>query len=335
MRRVSLATVILRAATLVLSAWLLSACVEQDAPSILDPAGPGARRIEGLWWLMLWISAVVFAVTLAMIGYAVFKRTREKPADVESRWAEPFVVVAGAVVPSLILAGIFVVSLTVMSGQSSKSEQADLVVEVVAHDWWWEVRYPEEVGGAVTANEIHIPVGRRVELKLKSVDVIHSFWVPQLQAKTDMIPGKTTSMWIEADQPGNYRGQCAEFCGLQHANMIFFVVAQEPQAFDTWLAGQSEDVRAESQPGEDVFLSSTCVGCHTIRGTPARGVVGPDLTHLATRDTIASGVLRNTRGNLARWILDPQDVKPGVAMPPTDLTAHELEALLDYLEGLR
>lgn len=326
---------ILRAAALVLSGLLLSACAEQGAPSTLDPAGPGAARIAGLWWLMLWISAGVCAVTVAMIGYAVFKRSRAAAPNLEAKWAEPFVLVAGAVLPTLVLAGVFIVSLTVMSDQSSRGAEADLVVEVVAHDWWWEARYPEEMGGAVTANEIHIPVGEPVELRLDSADVIHSFWVPRLQAKTDMIPGKTTSMWIQADRPGRYRGQCAEFCGLQHANMIFFVVAQEPQTFDAWVAGQSEDAFPENHPGEDVFLSSTCVGCHTIRGTPARGDVGPDLTHLATRETIAAGVLSNTRGNLANWILDPQTIKPGVAMPPTDLTADELEALLDYLEDLR
>lgn len=324
-----------RAAILVLIACFLPGCAAQDAPSVLDPAGPGARSIEGLWWLMLWISAVVFFITLAMIGYAVIKRSRDDAPDIGSRWAEPFVVVAGAVLPSVILAAVFVVSLMVMRDQSSNAEEADLVVEVVAHNWWWEARYPQDLGGAVTANEIHIPTGRRVELSLESEDVIHSFWVPRLQAKTDMVPGKTTTMWIEADEAGTYRGQCAEFCGLQHANMIFYVVAQEPDDFDAWLAGQSEDALPQDLPGEEVFLSSTCVGCHTVRGTSARGVAGPDLTHLATRETIGSGVLPNTRANLARWIVDPQGAKPGVSMPPTSFTSEELDALLDYLEALR
>lgn len=315
--------------------FLMSGCAVEGAPSILDPAGPGARRIEGLWWGLLWISAVVFAVTLAMIGYAVLKRQKVDSADADARWTEPFVVVAGAIVPSLILGGAFVWSLTAMSALSSETEEADLVIDVVGHDWWWEVTYPPDRGGVVTANEIHIPAGRRIELRLESDDVIHSFWVPRLQAKTDMIPGKTTTMWIEADEPGTYRGQCAEFCGIQHANMIFYVVAQEPEEFDEWLADQADDPGGAGMTGQEVFLSSTCVGCHTIRGTRARGVVGPDLTHLATRDKIAAGVLDNTRNNLARWILDPQGVKPGVAMPPTDLSSEELNALLDYLEALR
>lgn len=326
----------LRAATgLLLTALCTTACSGGDFPSVLDPAGPGARRIEGLWWLMFWISAAVFALTVAMIGYSLLRANRDISPRPDARWAEPFVVVAGAIVPSLILAGVFTVSLIQTNALSSGSRAADLVIDVIAHNWWWEVRYTHEGMTAVTANEIHIPAGSRVELRLESDDVIHSFWVPRLQAKTDMTPGKTTTMWIEADEPGVYRGQCAEFCGLQHANMIFFVIAEEAASFDRWLADQAQDAAPAGTAGEDVFLGSTCVGCHTIRGTPADADVGPDLTHLATRTTIGSGVLTNNRANLARWIADPQGVKPGVAMPPTDFAPDDLELLLDYLESLR
>ena len=323
------------AMSLFLGACFTSACSGHSSPSVLDPAGPGARRIEGLWWLMFWISAVVFVVTVAMIGYALLNARRSDRPPTEARWAEGFVVVAGAIVPSLILAAVFVVSLRETSALSTTAQTPDLVVEVVAHDWWWEVVYDDGERGVATANEIHIPAGRRVELRLTSDDVIHSLWVPRLQAKTDMTPGKTTRMWIEADEPGTYRGQCAEFCGLQHANMIFFVIAEEPDDFETWLANESQDAAAAGTEGEEVFLSSTCVGCHAIRGTSADSPIGPDLTHLASRTTIAAGVLANDRSNLARWIVDPQSVKPGAAMPPTELAPDELDALLDYLEELR
>ncbi|MBA3432382.1 MAG: c-type cytochrome, partial [Actinobacteria bacterium] len=169
-------------------------------------------------------------------------------------------------------------------------------------------------------------------------DVLHSFWVPQLQAKTDMISGKVNRMWIQADEPGRYRGQCAEFCGLQHAQMAFYVVAQPRPDFDAWLDRQAQSAGSPSNPGADagetVFLDETCAGCHAVRGTEAVADLGPDLTHLATRETIAAGALDNNRGDLALWITDPQEVKPGASMPPTDLSSQELEDLLDYLEQL-
>jgi cytochrome c oxidase subunit 2 len=168
--------------------------------------------------------------------------------------------------------------------------------------------------------------------------VIHSFWVPELQAKADMVPGRANDSWIEADEPGRYRGQCAEFCGLQHAQMIFWVVADPPERFERWLAREAEPAdtprEAGAARGRDVFLDQSCAGCHTISGTPARSPVGPDLTHLARRSTIASGVLPRTRADLALWITDPQRVKPGAVMPPTELSPADLDALLDYLDSL-
>ena len=316
---------------------LLAGCGQEGAPSVLDPHGPGARRIEGLWWLMLWISVAVFGVVLAFLVAAVVKsRRKEEASPAPSRWGEPFVVIGGIVVPSLVLVTVFVVSLRDMAALSSPEPEPSITIEVVGHDWWWEVDYQE--GGAVTANEIHVPVGEPVRIELTTDDVIHSFWVPQLQAKTDLIPGQTNVMWLEADEPGRYRGQCAEYCGLQHANMIFYVVAQPAADFQTWLGEQARNAREpqdlSAAAGRQVFLDNTCAGCHTIRGTDATGTLGPDLTHLAARDTIAAGVLDNTRSDLASWIVDPQGVKPGATMPPTSLTADELENLLDYLEQL-
>jgi cytochrome c oxidase subunit II len=313
-----------------------SAACDADSPSTLESRGPAASRIEGLWWLMFWISAVVFVVVVAMLWVAVSRRRRATPDSRHVRWGEPFIVVAGVILPAVVLFAVFLVSLRDMAALSADGRDAELTIDVIGHDWWWEVVYPES--GAATANEIHVPVGVPVRLRLTTDDVIHSFWVPQLQAKTDMIPGQTNEMWLQADEPGRYRGQCAEFCGLQHANMIFYVVAESDEAFETWLetnAGAArEPTDASAIEGRDVFMSSTCVGCHAIRGTEAESDVGPDLTHLASRETIAAGVLDNTRGDLATWITDPQGIKPGSVMPPTDLSSEQLEALLDYLEGL-
>ena len=311
------------------------------APSVLDPHGPGAARVAGLWWVMLAISLVVLAVVVGMLAAAVVRgRRRQEPGEpggagvAEARWGEPFIVVAGFVLPVLVLTAMFVVTLRVMSALGRPDNGTGLEVRVTGHMWWWEAQYPN---GAVTANEIHVPTGRPVRFAVTSADVVHSFWVPQLQVKVDMIPGRVNTISIQADDPGRYRGQCAEFCGLQHAQMIFWVVADPPDAFERWVAHEALEADAPTDPsaarGEDVFLEQSCAGCHAVRGTPALARVGPDLTHLASRRTIAAGVLPNTRAALAAWIIDPQVDKPGAVMPPTDLTPAELEALLDYLES--
>ena len=332
MRRRSL----VRTIAIVAALTACGACAPSSAPSVLDPKGLGARRIEGLWWLMFWISVAVFAVVVAFLAVAFLRGHSKQPRLSEARWGGPFVVVSGIVAPSLILAGVFVVSLNDMMELSTPPQEPGLTIDVIGHDWWWEARY--EDGGAVTANEIHIPTGEAVQLRLTTDDVIHSFWVPQLQAKTDLISGEVNNMWIQADEPGRYRGQCAEFCGLQHANMIFYIVADEPNEFESWLANEAseaaEPANAGASRGESVFLQSSCAGCHAVRGTEADSDLGPDLTHLAQRETIASGVLDNTRSELAQWIIDPQSAKPGAIMPPTELSSADLNALLDYLESL-
>ncbi len=286
---------------------------------------------------MLAISSVVFVVVLAFI-VAGIARSRRPGITVSQHvpWGNRFVVIAGIVLPSLILTAVFLISLRDMAALSSPPGDPVVTIEVTARDWWWEVRYPET--GAVVANEIHIPAGEAVRLRLLGGDVIHSFWVPRLQAKTDHIPGQVNTMWLQADEPGRYRGQCAEFCGLQHANMIFWVEADPPGEFDRWLADNSADAsepeNADAARGEEIFVNSACAGCHAIRGTEAAGDLGPDLTHLAGRDTIAAGVLDNTRDNLRRFIIDPQGVKPGNTMPPVELSEDEIETLLDYLGQL-
>ncbi len=313
----------------------LSAC-DSDAPSVLDPRGPAAREVTSLWWPMLWVAITVLLFVLGMGAWGVLKgRRRSDDAQRVVPWGDRFILIAGLGVTGAILVGFFVFSLRSMATLASRDTPSTLQVAITGHDWWWEVRYPN---GAVTANEIHIPAGRRVRLTLRSADVIHSVWVPQLAPKVDMIPGRVNTMWVEADEPGRYRGQCAEYCGLQHAHMIFYVVADAPADFERWMrmmaAPAPEPPDALTSRGRAVFLSSTCAGCHAIRGTSAVGGLGPDLTHLATRDTFAAGTLPLTAANLGRWILDPQSLKPGVTMPPTALSSEDVRAIVAYLLSL-
>ncbi len=287
---------------------------------------------------MFWVSALVVAVVTALILIGVLpgrrrSTTRDKGTP---RWAGRLVILGGVVVPVAVLAVLWAFTLSDMSALSQPRRLVAMKVQVVGHQWWWEVRYPRQ--GIVTANDIHIPVSRPVEVELTTDDVIHSFWVPQLTGKTDLISGRTNRMWIQADRPGVYRGQCAEYCGLQHANMIFYVVADPPDTFRQWLSREGQPAAtptgSAATRGREVFLSSACVGCHTIGGTEAQGKVGPDLTHVGDRISIGAGTLSNTPSNLAIWISDSQSVKPGNLMPPIPLRPDELEAVIAFLEGL-
>ena len=316
---------------LVVAGGSLVAC--EGETSMLDPRGPGAAGIEGLWWVVFWIATAVFLVVLAFLGVALWRARRDVEVKPHVRWGEPFIVIAGVVLPAIILVTVFLLSLRDIQDLTRTSRATTFEIEVIGHDWWWEVRYPN---GGVTANEMHIPTGEPVRLKLRSADVIHSFWVPRLQAKTDQVSGRVTSSWIQADEPGRYRGLCAEFCGLQHANMQFYVVAEPQARFDRWMdeLAQPSTISADVEEGRDVFLETTCVGCHAIAGTPADATAGPDLTHLADRETLFAGTVSNTTRNLETVITDPQAIKPGVAMPPTELSSEELDALVAYLEQL-
>jgi cytochrome c oxidase subunit 2 len=294
--------------------------------------------VTGLWWLMVCISAAVFTVVVVLLLWGLLRGRGRTDEDARrpAPWGEPFIVIAGVGVSAVILIAVFVVSLRAMQALASQDRGNALTVHVIGHDWWWEADYP---GGGVTANEIHIPAGPRVRLELDSADVIHSFWVPQLAPKRDMIPGRPGELWLQADAPGRYRGQCAEYCGLQHAHMALWIVAQRPAEFASWLRDQQRPMaptpNAAAARGLDVFLTNTCVGCHAIRGTTAAGTLGPDLTHLGGRDTIAAGTLPNSPSSLAAWITDPQDEKPGVSMPPTQLSSDDLAAVVAFLRGLR
>ena len=250
-----------------------------------------------------------------------------------------WIVIGGVIVPALILTLTFAFTIATENATAAPPANAAMTIEIIGHRWWWEIKYSGDSSGPVTANEVHVPVGKPIRLELTSADVIHSFWIPQLAGKTDMIPGQRNIAWIEADEPGLYRGACTEYCGLQHSNMASFVVAQTPADFAEWLEHQRAVVaNAASGPaaaGFAVFQASGCASCHTIRGTSAGGRIGPDLTHLASRATIAGGTLENNRGNLAGWIANPQTIKPGNMMPAIPLRSRELQALLAYLETLR
>jgi cytochrome c oxidase subunit 2 len=328
-------------------AWLgllfpLTAC--QGWQSALDTHGPQARTLETLFWIFSGVLGLVWVATMATLLLALRKR-RALGEDVlairpaaERRMT---ITVASAVA----LTGIIVLALTALSygGQQALFGHKDGVVslKVIGHQWWWEVQYEDEQPSRTftTANEIHVPVGEPVLIKLEAADVIHSFWVPSLAGKLDLIPGRQNQIEIQADRPGVYRGQCAEFCGMQHAHMSMLVVAESRDAFDGWRNRQISAAQPpsdpESQRGHDIFLTKPCLMCHQIRGTSAGGRVAPDLTHVGSRRMIAAGTLETTRGNLAAWIVDPQGIKPGVHMPVIKLEPDEVQPLATYLEGLK
>ena len=318
------------------------------APSALAPRSAAAGRIAGASWILF---VAAGAVCLLVFGLMLFAVLRRQPASAAGNALAggpelarrgrispiAWIVGGGIVLPVVVLIGVFALGLSTLNAMPARADSGDLVIEITGHQWWWEVRYPD--AGFETANEIHIPTNRTVELKLTTEDVIHSFWVPELAGKLDLIPGQTNTLVLSADQPGQYRGQCAEFCGVQHALMAMLVFAEPPDQFAAWSAAQAQDppvpADAAARQGQQVLLGSACVYCHTIRGTNATGRVGPDLTHVASRRTIAAATALNTTGTLAGWVIDPQGIKPGNHMPPTDLSAAELQALLAYLETLK
>jgi cytochrome c oxidase subunit 2 len=297
---------------------------------------------------MFSIVVSVYLVVMAWLGSAILRsRTAssitEIPPQVNATAERRMTIVVGSAIGlTVVLLFVILISSVItdhaISGLTSKNPVA---IDIIGHQWWWEVRYEATQADqtVITANEIHIPVGQPVVIKTSSVDVIHSFWAPNLHGKRDLIPGYQNALWIQADQEGSYRGQCAEFCGHQHAHMAFIVIAEPVDKFKAWLAQQvstpPEPVEAVVSHGEQVFLTHTCIMCHTIRGNGSGAKFGPDLTHIASRTTIAAGTLPNNRGNLAAWILDSQSIKPGNKMPPNPLSSDDMNALLAYLETLK
>jgi cytochrome c oxidase subunit 2 len=296
------------------------------------------------WWLMI-VSGVVVLVVLGLVVLGSIRGGRRAARDSSIMAGNPranmrWIYVGGIIVPATILVLTMAFTLGNLNATTHPRRTPAFTVHIVGHRWWWEARYEGPgMDSVVTANEIHIPIGQPVKLLLTSADVVHSFWIPQLAGKTDVNPGAVNVAWIEADTTGIYRGQCTEYCGLQHANMAAFVIADDSATFANWLAGQRAPAQQPGDPdamrGRQVFVQGSCASCHTIRGTDARGVVGPDLTHLDSRLTLAAGAVPNTRGNLGGWIANSQGIKPGNQMPSMYLPPRDLQALIAYLETLR
>jgi cytochrome c oxidase subunit II len=308
--------------------------------SALEPAGRYAETIGQLWDLFLGVTVVVYLLVLAFLIVALLRRRPEiLPAATSSRVKLAVQIATGSTV--VILFGLLIAS--VMTGRLiADVPEGGLQIDVIGRQWWWQVEYDhaDKSKRIVTANELVIPVGVPVTLHLKSADVIHSFWVPNLHGKRDLIPGKHgTTLTLQADRPGVFRGQCAEFCGYQHANMALWVTALRPVEYAKWIEASSRPSRIPSTPnerkGQEVFMTSPCPLCHTIQGTPASGKTGPDLTHFASRRSIAAGTVPNRRGFLGGWILDAQHIKPGSQMPSIALGKGELDPLIAYLESLQ
>jgi cytochrome c oxidase subunit 2 len=303
----------------------------------LAPHSKAARSIASLWWNMLIGAALAFGIVVLILAGAWVRRNRPGFPGVRDgdRAALGVVITFGLAIPIVVLSTLFLVSniflirdTSLPTAAAAPGDRPKLTIRVIGHQFWWEVRYPGT--GAVTANEIHIPARTPVQVLVYTDDVIHSFWVPELNRKIDMIPDQTNSVLLYADKVGRYRGQCAEFCGLQHAHMGFYVFADPPARFRAWLAREARPATQASG-----LFQGLCSSCHAIRGTPATSDVGPDLTHLASRTTLAALTLSNTRTSLTQWIRDPQQLKPGNEMPALELTNAEIAQLVAYLEKLR
>jgi cytochrome c oxidase subunit 2 len=307
--------------------------------SVLHPAGVEAGIVSHLWWVMFWTCTVVWVAVAGAMLLAI-RRGRTRTAPGSERVLFRNVLVATGI---SIVALVWLLFESVLTGraQENLSAQNSLHIQVTGYQWWWDVEYdnPTPSLRVTTANELHIPVGRPVIVDLFSGDVIHSLWIPNLQGKIDLIPGRLNTLTLEADRPGVYRGQCAEFCGAQHAHMALVVVADPPDTFERWLTANRAPAPAPATPlqvrGKEVFERGPCAMCHNSTGSLASAHTAPDLTHVASRSTIGAGTVPNTRGYLAGWIMDPQHIKPGNYMPPTGLNDEELQAVLDYLETLR
>jgi cytochrome c oxidase subunit II len=315
--------------------------------SIFDPAGTPAHSIFGLSMLVLSVTLSIFLIVGGLLLYAVI-RFRHRPTDSEREPPQIYgsnqIELSWTVIPILIVVMLFLSTTRIILETEASPKPADaLDVTVIGHQFWWEYRYPKL--GVVTANELHIPVSDPAKptptyLSMSSADTDHSFWVPRLAGKTDLIPNRVNTMWIDPQSPGLYLGQCAQYCGTQHAKMLLRVYAQSPADFAAWVkqqqkqANQDLAANAEAAEGQAVFMHSACINCHTVAGTVATGRFGPDLTHLASRDTIASGPVQNTPENLRQWIADPNSMKPGVLMPSMHLNDHDLDVITAYLTTL-
>jgi cytochrome c oxidase subunit 2 len=306
----------------------------------VQTSGTQALQIQPLLWGLTILSVVVVVIIALLVVTGVIIRGRSgetRDVPIGRSGNGPLWIYVGVGITTVVLVFFTGWTVVTMAGISSPPAPAALTIAVTGHQWWWEFTYtdPDHPSAQfVTANEIHIPVGVPVAFALKSADVIHSFWIPALGGKIDLIPGRTNTMWLEAEKPGVYRGQCAEYCGLEHAQMALRVIADTPDDYEAWRENQLAEAVAPKgalqTAGEQQFVLR-CGACHAVRGTPAGGIVGPDLTHLMSRETIAAGMLTNNAANLSGWIADPQAIKPGAKMPNLELSGPELNAIRNYL----
>jgi cytochrome c oxidase subunit II len=327
---------------IVVSPTFLGGC--DGGQSVLNPQSPQAYALAHLFWVFTIACSIIWILVISALAIAVFKRADNTSAsreDSPGRMRLKSVIVGALVgVTAIILTFFTITSFYTTRGIAGASKRA-MTIKVTGQQWWWEVEYEnrDPTQTFTTANEIHIPIGVPVTLDLEAADVIHSFWVPSLMGKQDLIPGRKNTLVIQASRPGVYRGQCAQFCGLQHAHMAVFVFADPESEFETWRKHQLEDAVPPEDPvrarGLKTFLNSPCASCHTIEGTKAGGKLGPDLTHFGSRTTIGAGLLQNTQVNLWLWMADPQWLKPGCNMPQIMLAGPDFGALDAYLEGLK
>lgn len=314
-----------------------------SAGSIFKPQATPAESVYHLSLLVLTVCAAIFLVVAGMLTFTIvrFRRKKDDGHEPAQVYGSNHIEIAWTVIPILI---VFVLTMAtarvVVAIQNKPAPKDALQVTVIGHQWWWEFRYPDL--GIVTANELHVPVSTAAKpavtfLKLQSADVAHSFWVPQLSGKTDLIPNRTNSMWIDPRQEGTFPGNCAEYCGTQHANMLLRVIVQSSADFEKWAAAQklnaAHDTRMEA--ARAAFLSLSCVNCHSVSQTSAAGTFGPDLSHLMSRATLGAGVIPNTAENLRAWVKDPQTIKPGNLMPNMQLNDRELDEVVTYLSTLK
>lgn len=313
----------------------LGGCARPSAP-VLDPQGPAAARMAEVWWVLFAVTTAIFIAVMIFFFLALRRKARHEE-ERGARFARSLVLWGGGIIPAIVVLGFMTHMVLVLRDLEEPPTEPELLIEVIGWDWWWEIRYPTQ--GFETANELYIPVGRPVRFEVTSGDVIHAFWVPALQGKVDMIPGTYSAIWMQADSAGHYDGFCAEFCGLGHARMHLLLVAAEDERLEEWLEAQARPAREPEDPfaqeGAELFLDSGCGACHTVRGTEAMGRLGPDLTHMASRQEIGAGTLENTFGNLAAWIYDSQTFKPGNLMPSFPLlSGEELRAITTYIEAI-
>jgi cytochrome c oxidase subunit 2 len=310
--------------------------------SVLDVAGAHNAHIHTMWRVLIGVCAVMYVFVL---GFLIWSLVRARHPGTPDRSADS----AGMSTAlrswiGLVIVGLFGITITSYAVDRAifqAGQQRGLVLEVTSQQWWWAIQYQGDNPSQTfqTANEIHLPLNVPVTISLRSPDVIHSFWVPNLHGKQDLIPGRDTNIHLHPTRTGVFRGQCAEFCGAQHAHMALYVFVEPQNDFDRWRAGQLQAARdpgnSTAARGRDAFMSSACALCHTIRGTDAAGITGPDLTHLASRASLAAGTLDYSRGNLAAWIADPQGIKPGNHMPTVRLDPQDLQSITAYLDGLK